>query len=176
MSNSTERGNKVWKWVALALIAVLVLSLTCITSTIWGGLIGFALGRTTTRHTMPIWEAPEDFTPFEPPMQPWREMPERPEMMPDMPEMGEMPWLGVTFVMVDDGARVSYVVPNSPADDAGIETGDVITEVDGRNVTESNRLDELIQQYDPGDRVELTVERNGRERTVEVRLASRHEF
>lgn len=174
MSEQAERSSS-WKWIAISLIAILVLTLVCVTSTIWGGLIGFALGRTTTRHAMPMWEAPEDFAPFEPPMQPWPEMPEQPEL-PDMPDMSEMPWLGVTFVMVDDGARVSYVVPNSPADDAGLEIGDVITEVDGRNVTESRRLDELIQQYDPGDRVELTLERNGRERTVEVRLASRNEF
>jgi membrane-associated protease RseP (regulator of RpoE activity) len=178
MSEQTEeKRNQGWKWIALLLIAMLVLSLTCVTSTIWGGVIGFALGRATNR-PMPMQMFPYDVEPFEPPMRPMPDIPEMPEMpdRPEMPEMGDMPWLGVTFVIVDDGARVNYVVPNSPADDAGLEAGDIITEVNGRNVTESNPLDELIQRYDPGDWVELTVNRNGRERMIEVRLASRNEF
>jgi membrane-associated protease RseP (regulator of RpoE activity) len=168
ISEQTDNRHGGWKWVAISLIALLVLILTCVTSTLWGGLIGFALGRSTAR-PMPMQEFPYDFEPFEPPMQP---MPE----MPDMPDMSERAWLGVSFVMVDHGARVTSVVPGSPANNANLRVGDIITEVNGRNVTEGNPLDALIQRYSPGDRVDLTVERNGRERSIEVRLASRMEF
>jgi putative serine protease PepD len=72
-----------------------------------------------------------------------------------------------------DGTRVTTIVPGGPAETAGLEVGDMIVAVDGRNVTPAMPLDEIIQQYEAGDRVTLTVERDGRERTVRVRLASR---
>jgi serine protease Do len=91
---------------------------------------------------------------------------------PETPELAERPWLGVGFVMTDEGALITEVVPGSPADESGLQNDDVIAEVDGRAVTEARPLDELILRYEPGDRVELTVLRQGRERTVRVRLAS----
>lgn len=73
------------------------------------------------------------------------------------------------------GAVVRYVEPGSPADEAGLEEGDVITAVDGRAVERNHPLDQLIQRYKPGDIVELTYWRDDREHEVRVRLGEHPE-
>ena len=60
------------------------------------------------------------------------------------------------------GALVRYVEPGGPADEAGLEEGDVITAVDGRAVDRNHPLDELINRYKPGDIVEITYQRGDR--------------
>ncbi|MFI9562942.1 S1C family serine protease [Streptomyces rishiriensis] len=79
-----------------------------------------------------------------------------------------------------DGALVSAtgadgnapVTPGGPGDRAGIRAGDVITEVDGRRVHTSGELIVRTRAHRPGDRLELTVERAGRERTLTLVLGS----
>ncbi len=73
------------------------------------------------------------------------------------------------------GAAVLYVEPNSPADSAGLEEGDVITAVDGRAVEMNHPLDQLLQRYKPGDIVEITYWRDDREHEVRVRLGQHPE-
>jgi serine protease Do len=68
------------------------------------------------------------------------------------------------------GALIEWVEPDRPADEAGLMVGDVITAVDGRAVDEDHPLDRRIRRYDPGDRVEITYWREGREQAVRVRL------
>ncbi|MDX1393576.1 MAG: Do family serine endopeptidase [Gemmatimonadota bacterium] len=68
------------------------------------------------------------------------------------------------------GADVNSVDPDSPAEDAGLEIGDVITSLDGEDVANSNALITALAQHDPGDEVTLTVFRDGAEREIEVRL------
>ncbi|MFQ5814354.1 MAG: S1C family serine protease, partial [Anaerolineae bacterium] len=68
------------------------------------------------------------------------------------------------------GAMVTYVEPGSPADEAGLAEGDVITAVDGRGVDRNHPLDQLIRRYKPGDIVEITYQRGDREHEVRVRL------
>ncbi len=73
------------------------------------------------------------------------------------------------------GAVVRYVEPGSPADEAGLEEGDVITAVDGRAVERNHPLDQLLQRYKPDDIVELTYQRGEREHEVRVRLGQHPE-
>ena len=73
------------------------------------------------------------------------------------------------------GAVVRYVEPGSPADEAGLEEGDVITAVDGRAVERNHPLDQLLQRYKPGDIVEITYQRGDREHEVRVRLGQHPE-
>jgi membrane-associated protease RseP (regulator of RpoE activity) len=68
------------------------------------------------------------------------------------------------------GARVAQVVPGSPAHDAGLEPGDVITEVDGTAITEPSDLVDAIQSHDAGEQVTITYERDGDTKTVDVTL------
>ncbi|RJR30873.1 serine protease [Candidatus Parcubacteria bacterium] len=61
-------------------------------------------------------------------------------------------------------------VRGTPAASAGIKKGDLISKVDGINVDKNSSLNQLILQNNPKDRVELTLNRDGREMVVEVVL------
>jgi putative serine protease PepD len=76
-------------------------------------------------------------------------------------------------ITVDEGAFITEVVPESAADDAGLREGDVIIAIDGDDVTESSQVREAILGEEPGDSIELTILRNGEERTVEATLGER---
>ena len=73
------------------------------------------------------------------------------------------------------GAAVSYIEPGGPADEAGLEEGDVITAVDGRAVERNHPLDKLLQRYKPGDIVKITCWRGDREHEARVRLGQHPE-
>ncbi|MCI9887096.1 trypsin-like peptidase domain-containing protein [Micrococcales bacterium 31B] len=70
------------------------------------------------------------------------------------------------------GAGVNEVQSNTPASDAGIARGDVITQVDGVPVSESIGLNAEIRSHAVGSTVQITLIRDGAERTVEVTLAA----
>ncbi len=92
------------------------------------------------------------------------------------------PVIGITLDMEygGDGARVAAegsdggppVSTGGPGAKAGIRPGDVITEVDGRPVHSGEELIVKTRAHRPGDRLELTLERNGEERTVSLVLGS----
>lgn len=91
------------------------------------------------------------------------------------------PVIGVTLDMkyTGDGARVGTkgaegpaVTPGGPGARAGIRSRDVITEVNGQKVHNGQELIVKIRAHRPGDRLELTVVRSGKERTVSVTLGS----
>jgi len=65
----------------------------------------------------------------------------------------------------------SPIVSGSPADKAGVKEGDIITKVSGVELGASAGLSSLVAEYAPGDTVELTVIRDGREMTLRVTLA-----
>jgi S1-C subfamily serine protease len=74
---------------------------------------------------------------------------------------------------VDRGAAVVGVVPNGPADQAGIQAGDVIVGFDGRTITGSDELGTAIRSDSPGDIVSVTVVRSdGMRSTVSVTLGT----
>ncbi|MGW7618491.1 trypsin-like peptidase domain-containing protein [Streptomyces antimycoticus] len=92
------------------------------------------------------------------------------------------PVIGVTLDMgyTGDGARVNTkgagsgppVTSDGPGDKAGIKAGDVITEVDGVPVHSGQELIVKIRSHRPGDRLALTVKRDGKTRTAELTLGS----
>ena len=73
-------------------------------------------------------------------------------------------------VTATSGALVTQVDGDSAASDAGIIVGDVIVEVDGQAIGSSEQLGGIIRSHDKGDRVSITVERDGRRRTFDVTL------
>ena len=74
-----------------------------------------------------------------------------------------------------DGALVSSVAPDSAAAEAGLKSGDVITEVNGEPVPRSGELSSLIGMSAPGERVKLKVWRDRAERTIEAKLGGADE-
>ena len=71
------------------------------------------------------------------------------------------------------GAVVTEISPDSPADDAGIESGDVVVAVDGRAVDGTGAIIGAIRDHQPGDKVSVTVERGDTTETFDVELAER---
>ncbi|MFC9679534.1 trypsin-like peptidase domain-containing protein [Streptomyces sp. NPDC056948] len=91
------------------------------------------------------------------------------------------PVIGITLDMdyTGDGARVAAegsegppVTVGGPGAKAGIKAGDVITTVDGQRVHSGEELIVKTRAHRPGDRLELTLERGGKERTVSLVLGS----
>jgi putative serine protease PepD len=71
-----------------------------------------------------------------------------------------------------EGARIDQVMPDTPAQAAGLRKDDVITEVDGARVTDGIALIVAIRTHQPGETIEFTVERGGEERTIRITLGS----
>ncbi len=98
------------------------------------------------------------------------------------------PYLGVRYVMVTEslaevenlgrdygallisGARPTdfAVIPNSPADKAGLQEDDIILELGGKRLDEDNSLAKALKAYQPGDQVEAKIFRAGAESTVTI--------
>jgi putative serine protease PepD len=76
-------------------------------------------------------------------------------------------------VELDHGALVTEVAPGSAADDAGVEVGDVITEVDGKAIDSSSDVRSEIVGHKPGDKITITVVRKGDEKTLHATLGQR---
>ena len=72
-----------------------------------------------------------------------------------------------------DGALVTSVYIRSPAERAGFLAGDVIIAVDGQSVTGTGEVMRSVGDAGPGTRLTLTVERDGTEQEITVRLAER---
>jgi Do/DeqQ family serine protease len=68
------------------------------------------------------------------------------------------------------GVYISNVNEGSAADEAGLEKGDVILEINGKNVNSVSALQESIARNRPGDEVEVTFLRSGRTRKLPVTL------
>ncbi len=99
------------------------------------------------------------------------------------------PYLGVRYVTLDkstadqlnlsvsQGAYVMgdssnpAVVSGSPADQAGLRSGDVITKVNGTDLTDTHTLASALAQTSPGDKVTLTIIRSGKTQDVNIILA-----
>jgi serine protease Do len=103
----------------------------------------------------------------------------------------QKPYLGVVYIPITSDVAAQYnlkasqgaYVPNSqqaggqdtvinggPADKAGVQPGDIITKVDGTAVNQSNSLTSLLGQHKVGDKVTLTIVRDGKTITKDVTL------
>lgn len=98
----------------------------------------------------------------------------------------ERPFLGVSMLNSSDtynlsryrisvpenveGAVVIEVQAKSPADSAGLKTGDIITKIEDYDVTSVSRLKYYLYKYNPGDTVKISYVRNGKTETTTVKL------
>jgi serine protease Do len=88
------------------------------------------------------------------------------------------PYLGVSYSMIEkdialqnnvpQGAFVSRIIEESPAQAAGLKPGDIITEFDGKKLNEENELADLIANKKPQDKVKIKVYRD--EKTLELNV------
>jgi serine protease Do len=71
------------------------------------------------------------------------------------------------------GALVTDVAPGTPAEKAGLESGDVIVAIDGKPIDDANRLTLTVAGIAPGTEVDLRVVRDGKERSLTLTTAER---
>lgn len=100
---------------------------------------------------------------------------------------GEMkyPYLGIRYSMIDgdiateqnlpiqNGALVAAVEAGTPAEQAGLQAGDIITAVDSTQLKQENSLRYVLTQHQPGDTVTLTVRRGNDELQLSLTLGTR---
>lgn len=96
--------------------------------------------------------------------------------------MGGGSRLGVEFLTLDAtvakehnitdtvGALVTKVMPQSPAEKAGLKANDVVTAVDGDKVDDEHTLRDRLFAYEPGDKIKLDVVRDGKTSEIDVTL------
>ncbi len=68
------------------------------------------------------------------------------------------------------GALVAKVFDDTPAADAGVKVGDFIVSVDGEDVSSVNELRNRVAAIEPGQKVELEIYREGKKKTVDVKI------
>ncbi len=102
----------------------------------------------------------------------------------------EYPFLGVSMVSVEDaksfmelsrylndniksGVVIYSVEKGSVAEDAKLQMGDIITKINGKEVSNVAYLRYELYKYKVGDKIKLTFIRNGKEFTIDIKLASR---
>ena len=73
---------------------------------------------------------------------------------------------GNTYVVIES------VEKKSPADEAGLKAGDIVKEIDGEEVENSSYFKYKLYSHNIGDKVKIKIERDGKEKTVEVKLKS----
>jgi putative serine protease PepD len=99
------------------------------------------------------------------------------EVVPQLLRDGEIKraYLGVSTAPEEgeDGAVVVAITQTGPAVRTDLREGDRIVKLDSRPIDEPVDLSNEVLEHMPGDRVKLTVERGGDERTIEVQLGTR---
>jgi S1-C subfamily serine protease/photosystem II stability/assembly factor-like uncharacterized protein len=81
------------------------------------------------------------------------------------------PVIGVTFAPGSDQLVVGSVSEDGPAAQAGVKAGDVVTAIDGKKVADAKGLAAELAGKAAGDKIKLTLTREGKEQTVELALA-----
>ncbi len=81
-----------------------------------------------------------------------------------------------TFFNLPDaaGAIISQVTPDSPAGNAGLKTGDVLRELNGKKIISSSSLQVAVSQIAPGTPIQLGILRDGKPETIKVTVGEFH--
>jgi len=85
----------------------------------------------------------------------------------------DRPYLGVTTAAGSSGVEVQAVTAGGPAERAGLRAGDVVVSVDGHEVSEPGDVTDALDGSEPGDSVEVEVERDGDRERLDVTLGTR---
>lgn len=104
----------------------------------------------------------------------------------------ERPYIGVYYVPITNDVAQQYslnatrgayiptadqlgsipIIAGGPADKAGLQSGDIITKLDGKSIDQNNSLSALVNKHSVGDKVTLTIVRSGKTQNVTVTLGA----
>jgi serine protease Do len=123
----------------------------------------------------------------------WAQFPDvfQTQVAPQPREINANPFVGGTYLGVnlaeidagrakelklkeDYGVEITRVEENSPAEKAGIKTGDVVLEYNGQRVEGMEQFGRLVRETPPGREAKITISRNGAAQTLTAVLGSRH--
>ncbi len=82
---------------------------------------------------------------------------------------GSMP----DFAYKGVGVRIGSVIPNSAGADSGLRSGDIIIEIDGKNVQDLKQYSDLLKTHNPKDKIKLKIIRNNKEQIIDLILGER---
>jgi membrane-associated protease RseP (regulator of RpoE activity) len=75
----------------------------------------------------------------------------------------------------EPGIMITKIVKGEAAKKAGLKEGDILIEMDGKSIFDSNRLSKLIKKHNPGETVALKYMRKGKTKTMDLTLGERVE-
>ena len=127
-------------WIVIGIIAALLLG--CVMGACSGGLIGYSLAKRAAIRSEATFISPRATVASRAPSSQSESVP----------------------------VLVTRVVPDSPAEKAGIMVGDKIIALGGVELTQEQTIDNLMQQYTPGDTLTVTVLRSGRQIEISIIL------
>ncbi len=97
-------------------------------------------------------------------------------------------WIGVYTQTIDDdleeafdldrseGVVIVDVVDDSPADDAGLRRKDIIVEINGKSLEDSDDLVDFVSDLNAGDEANLVIIRKGEKQTIEIEVGERPKY
>lgn len=80
--------------------------------------------------------------------------------------------LGIVTEGADKGAEIKSITKESAAEKAGLKKGDVLTKIGGKKIESADDVSKIIRQHKPGDKVDVTYLRNGKEQKATANLGS----
>lgn len=89
------------------------------------------------------------------------------QVNPDRPVLG----INLAGPAENGGVALDGVMENSPAEEAGLEAGDVVTSINGEEVNSPEELVRAVSKFKVGEDLKVSYRRNGEEKKVQVRLA-----
>ena len=155
-----EEKRNIYTIVAIAVVLGVLFS--CVAGTVTGGVAGLLAGRRQGR--IAAERALEQAVGGLPRFWRWDE-----SMPGPGPGRGRFP-PGIT--PSTEGALITEVISGTPADEAGLQVGDIITAVDRTPIDADHLLSDVVGQYVPGDRATVHFQRANVEDSVRVKLAA----
>ena len=87
--------------------------------------------------------------------------------------MSQGSFLGVGIQEIEAGVQVTRIAPDSPAEKAGIKTGDVVTQYNGQRVEGMDQFSRMVRETPSGREVKIGIIRNGAPQTIVVKIVFR---